>query len=94
MTLLFYQTMICSEESYICSFFLILCLNTTSYKATISASRPNSHKMSSIFQSQSLQHMREIRTTRVIDQIALAGNTLLYFFKVNYTVVVCNRSII
>jgi hypothetical protein len=35
--------------------------------------------MSSIFQSQSHQRMREIRTTRVIHQIALDGSTLLYF---------------
>ena len=35
--------------------------------------------MSNIFQSQSHQRMREIRTTRVIDQIALDSSTLLYF---------------
>ena len=61
---------------------LILCPNTTYYKATIPVSRTNSHKMSSIFQSQSHQRMREIRTTRVIDQIALdGGNCFIFFFS-------------
>jgi len=72
--------MFCSEESYICVFFYFVPkYYLLLYKATISVSRPNSHKMSNIFQSQSHQRMREIRTTRVIDQIALDGSTLLYF---------------